>query len=168
MVDQHAAHERILYETLRRAYQSTPAAQQAFLIPLRLEVSVKDGRMIRDRLDRLNQMGLEMEHFGGSTFLLRSVPAILVDADWEAFLGDLIPILEEEKDLISEAAVDRVLNTMACHGALRSGKKMSEQEMEKLLKQLDEMDIPTHCPHGRPVFKKFSTYEIEKMFKRVV
>ena len=77
-------------------------------------------------------------------------------------------MLEEEDDLSSEKAMDKLLTVMACHGAIRAGKRMSHEEMTLLLSQLDEMDLPTNCPHGRPILKKFSYYEIEKMFKRVV
>jgi len=110
----------------------------------------------------------ELEHFGGSTFLLRSVPSILVNAEWENFLFDLIPVLEKEDDLSSDKAMDKLMTIMACHGAIKAGKRMSQEEMTLLLNQLEDMDLPTNCPHGRPIFKRFSYYEIEKMFKRVV
>ena len=168
MVDQHAAHERVVYETLKRAYESMRIERQAFLIPHKLEVSVDEGRIIQQRLDQLVRLGLELEHFGGRTFLLRSVPSSLIHAQWENFLYDLIPVLEEEDNLSSEKAMDKLLTVMACHGAIRAGKRMSHEEMNLLLNQLEEMDLPTNCPHGRPILKKFSYYEIEKMFKRVV
>jgi DNA mismatch repair protein MutL len=168
LVDQHAAHERIIYESLKKSYQTMKIESQAFLMPHRLEFSLKEGRIIEEKLGQLTQLGLELEHFGGNTFLLRSVPSILVNAQWEGFLFDLIPVLEEERDLQKDKAMDRLLTVMACHGAIRAGKKLSQQEMTALINQLQEMDLPTNCPHGRPVFKRFSLYEIEKMFKRVV
>ena len=116
----------------------------------------------------MNILGLELEHFGGSTFLLRSIPSILTDVQWERFLSDLIPVMEEESDLTNDKAFDRLLTIMACHGAIRAGHRMSQREMSLLVEQLEEMDLPTNCPHGRPIFRKFSYYEIEKMFKRVV
>ncbi len=168
LVDQHAAHERIVYERLKKAYQSMKIEGQAFLIPHRLEFSLKEGRIIEEKTQQLSQLGVELEHFGGSTFLLRSVPSVLVDAEWEGFLLDLLPVLEEEEDLSQDKAMDKWLTVMACHGAIRAGKRLSQQEMISLLNQLQEMDLPTNCPHGRPVFRRFSYYEIEKMFKRVV
>ena len=168
MVDQHAAHERIVYETLKGAYQIMRIERQSFLIPHKLEVSVNEGRIIQQKLDQLVKLGLELEHFGGSTFLLRSVPSSLIHAQWENFLYDLLPVLEEEDDLSSNKAMEKILTVMACHGAIRAGKRMSLEEMTLLLNQLQEMDLPTNCPHGRPILKKFSYYEIEKMFKRVV
>lgn len=168
LVDQHAAHERILYESLKRDYQSSRMECQPFLIPHTLELSLKEGRIVEEKLDQLAGLGFELEFFGGSTFLLRSVPSALVHMDWESFLLDLIPVLEEESDLTSEKALDRMLTVMSCHGAIRAGKRMSREEMALLLKQLEKTDLPTNCPHGRPVLKKFTYYEIEKMFKRIV
>ena len=168
IVDQHAAHERVVYENLKRAYGGRQIERQTFLIPHKLEVSLNEGRIIQQRLDQLVKLGLELEHFGGSTFLLRSVPSSLIQAQWENFIFDLIPVLEEEDDLSTEKAMDKLLTVMACHGAIRAGKRMSREEMNMLLNQLQEMDLPTNCPHGRPILKKFSYYEVEKMFKRVV
>ena len=168
IIDQHAAHERIVYETLKKSPLSSPTERQVFLIPYELELSLKDGRILQNNLEKLVQMGLEFEHFGGSTFLLRSVPPILLDVKWEEFLFDLVPALEDERGLDNEKAIDRLLTIMACHGAIRAGQRMSQEEMVNLVTRLKEMDLPTHCPHGRPVFKKFTFYEMEKMFKRVV
>ena len=167
IVDQHAAHERILYETLKRAYQDAEIERQAFLIPPTLELSFKEARIVEEKRGQLTGLGFELESFGGNTFLLRSVPSILIHVDWKNFLFDLIPVLEEEGDLTSEKALDRLLTVMSCHGAIRAGKRMSRDEIILLLKQLEKMDLPTNCPHGRPIFRKFSYHELEKMFKRV-
>ena len=168
LVDQHAAHERILYETLKKNYLASKVERQTFLIPIRLELSLKEGGILLEKIEQMAALGFELEHFGGSTFLLRSVPSILVNVEWQAFLMDLIPILGEEELFVNERAMDRLLTVMACHGAIKAGQKMSHREINMLIEQLDEMDLPTNCPHGRPVFRKFSYYEIEKMFKRVV
>ena len=168
LVDQHAAHERILYEKLKKDYLTSRVESQRFLIPIRLELSLKEGRVLLEKIDQMAALGFELEHFGGNTFLIRSVPAILVNVEWQAFLLDLIPILEEEKLLVNDKVMDRLLTVMACHGAIKAGQKMSHREMNMLMEQLDEMALPTNCPHGRPVFRMFSYYEIEKMFKRVV
>jgi len=168
LVDQHAAHERILYERLKKNYFSSGIESQAFLIPMSLELSLKEGRILIEKIDQMSALGFELEHFGGNTFLVRSVPSVLANVELESFLLDLIPVLEEEEHLTSEKAMDRLITVMACHGAIRAGQRMSHREMELLLEQLEEMDLPTNCPHGRPIFRKFSYYEIEKMFKRVV
>ena len=168
LIDQHAAHERIVYERLKKSYEAAAIESQSFLIPPRLEFSVKEGRLIQKKLDGLAALGLEMEPFGGNTFLLRSVPSVLVDVKWDAFLSELLPVLEEEGGLSRDQWLDRIWTLMACHGAIRAGHRLSQAEMESLLEQLEEADLPTNCPHGRPVSHKFTYYELEKMFKRAL
>jgi DNA mismatch repair protein MutL len=168
IVDQHAAHERIVYETLKKSFRDLKTERQTFLIPPKLELSIREARIIGKSRHELFTLGLEIEPFGGETFILRSVPSILVKANWESFFHDMIPLLEEETDFTRERAMDRLLTVMACHGAIRAGQVLSHKESVLLLRQLEEVDLPTNCPHGRPVFRKFSFYEIEKMFKRVL
>ena len=88
--------------------------------------------------------------------------------EWENFLRDLLSVLGEGGSLQGGDVFDRVLNTMACHGAIKAGKPMTIEEMDALLEQIKPLKLPSHCPHGRPVFKKLSFYEIERMFKRVI
>jgi DNA mismatch repair protein MutL len=168
LIDQHAAHERIVYERLKKSYAAAEIQGQSFLIPARMELSVKEGRLIQKKLDRLAALGLEIEPFGGATFLLRSYPSVLVDVRWEAFLSELLPVLEEESGLSTEQWLDRMWTLMACHGAIRAGQRLSQSEMESLLDQLEKTDLPTNCPHGRPVSHKFTFYELEKLFKRTL
>jgi DNA mismatch repair protein MutL len=99
--------------------------------------------------------------------LLRSFPAILGDLQWDSLIPELLSEMEKgasSGDLVFEEA----MKVMACHSALRAGHKMSHAEMTRLVTRLAEMDLPTNCPHGRPVFKRITYYEIEKMFKRIV
>lgn len=169
MIDQHAAHERILYENLKKNYEDLKIDIQPFLIPVKIETSQKDGRVLLENIEKLKVLGFEIEHFGGNTFLLRSVPAALVNVDWEVFISDLIPVLEKDNGpLTIDKTMDDLLTTMACHGAIKANQKLSQREMINLLEGLDKLNLPTNCPHGRPVFKKLSYYDIEKMFKRVV
>jgi DNA mismatch repair protein MutL len=133
-----------------------------------VELAPGEGRILEHGIEALRELGLEIEHFGGNTFLLQSVPAILLDARWEELIGDLVTMLDEEKDIGNEKALDRFLTISACHGAIRAGQRLSLSEMTLLIDQLEDTHLPTNCPHGRPVAKKISFYEIEKMFKRVV
>ena len=168
MIDQHAAHERLVYERLRKSYKSARVESQPFLIPPRLEFSFKDAQILLRAIDQLGRLGLEIEHFGGSTFLLRSVPSVLTKARWETFFADLIPLIEEGGEVGSEEVFDKYAIVMACHGAIRAGQTLSMEEMGFLLKELENADLPTNCPHGRPVSRKFSYDEIERMFRRAV
>jgi DNA mismatch repair protein MutL len=167
MVDQHAAHERIVYETLKKGMSASRIEAQTLLLPARMELSFKEERIVREKGKQLSRVGIELDHFGGTTYLLRSVPAILSSANWDSFLFELIAQLEEG-ELEQDTVLDKVLTLMACHGALRAGHPMTKEEMTHLMGQLEETQLPTHCPHGRPIFKHFTYYEIEKMFKRIV
>ena len=166
MIDQHAAHERIIYEKLGKSFREKRVESQSFLIPYQLELSVREGRKIKEKLEPLAKLGLVVEHFGGKTFLLRSVPSLLIDAKWDEFMKELIALLEQENDIFHERVIDKLLTVMACHGAIRAGMEMTWQEMTRLVEQLHAMALPTHCPHGRPIFKTFTYQELARMFRR--
>jgi len=168
LVDQHAAHERRVFEKLKKSYDSATLECQPFLIPPTVEFSPSESRTILKKMGELSQLGITLEHFGGGTFVVRSVPNILVDVQWESFLREVLPLLEEQGTVKGDQMVERLLALMACHGAIRAGQRLSKEEMISLVEQLDEVEVPTNCPHGRPVFKRVSFYEIEKMFRRVV
>ncbi len=167
IADQHAAHERIVYENLKKGLQDSKIEAQTLLVPHRLDLTMKEKSIVFEKGDQFIRFGIELDHFGGNTFLLRSVPVLLKNVQWDSFLSELITELEKG-DLGDDAVLDRVLTVMACHGAIRAGHRMSHEEMIHLLSQLEEMDLPTNCPHGRPIFRNFTYYEIEKLFKRVI
>jgi DNA mismatch repair protein MutL len=167
IVDQHAAHERVMYENLKRQFQASQIEAQALVFPFSVELNVKEKRIALEKMDRLSRFGIELDHFGGNTFLLRSVPALLSNAEWDTFISELIAELGEGET--DEAGfLDKTLKIMACHGALRAGHSLTRDEMTHLVRQLEEMDLPTNCPHGRPIFKHLTFREIEKMFRRIV
>jgi len=167
MVDQHAAHERVVYEELKKSETKGRAEIQPFLIPPRVEFPPREARVVSRHCEELGKLGIEIEPFGGSTFLIRAVPAVMARADWMETLRELGPVLDRNQDLSREDVQDGMWIVMACHGAIRAGERLSFDEMRHLVAQLNAAKLPTHCPHGRPVFKRFSFYEIEKMFKRV-
>ena len=167
MVDQHAAHERIVYENLKKGVNKSRIEAQTLLIPFRLELSTREQRIVQKKRDQLNRFGIELDPFGGNTFLLRSVPVILRNVQWDAFFSELLAELDDDT-LDEDVVLDKALTVMACHGAIRAGHSMTQEEISHLLSELEDVEIPTNCPHGRPVFKRFTYYEIEKMFKRVV
>ena len=167
IVDQHAAHERIVYESLKKNLPSSQIEAQRLLIPFELELTVKEKGIVMEKGERLSDLGIELSHFGGNTFLLSSVPAILTNVVWDSFISELIAKLDEG-ELQDHVVLDKVLTVIACHGAIRAGYIMSHEEMTNLMSQLNRTDLPTNCPHGRPIFKKFSYSEIEKIFKRTL
>lgn len=167
IVDQHAAHERIVYEHLKKSLAAGKIEMQTLLIPHELELSTKETRILLERGEGLRRFGLELGHFGGNTFLLTSVPALLKNVNWQTFVSELVFQLAEnipDQDTLFEACTA----LMACHGAIRAGQRLTRDEMDRLLSQLAEMDLPTNCPHGRPIFRQLTFPEMERMFKRVV
>ena len=168
VVDQHAAHERVVYENLKKALQSSGIEVQILLIPHEVELSLKEKRIALREGDQLSRFGMELDYFGGNTFLLRSVPALLKNVDWDSLVSEFLIALEEYNPDDGVMPVDRAITVMACHGAIRAGQRMVHEEMSRLLSQLREMDLPANCPHGRPTFRHFTYREIDKMFKRVV
>jgi DNA mismatch repair protein MutL len=169
LVDQHAAHERVVFESLKKAYARARMATQGLLIPEKLDMSHREAGIVEELTPTLRAVGVEIEPFGGTTFVVRSVPEILAGKPIAPLIMELIDKAAEigvSKGL--DHAVEACLAVMACHGAVRAHQKMSEQEMAALLKQLDTLEDPNHCPHGRPTIIRYRTEEIEKAFKRVV
>jgi len=169
LIDQHAAHERVVFEALRAAHGRSGMARQGMLIPEKLELSHREADILDGLLKDLGQMGVEIEPFGGRTYLIRSVPEILAGKPVTPLVMEII----EKVDQIGLAsglheAVDETLMVMACHGAIRANERLSEKEMKTLLGQLDSLDNATHCPHGRPTLLRQSLRQIEKDFRRIV
>jgi DNA mismatch repair protein MutL len=165
LVDQHAAHERVLYETLKGRFEASGIESQGLLVPYRLEVPQRDTKRMLDHQEALARLGIEIEPFGGNTFLLRTVPAFLEKAEWGRFLQDLLPELEKGEK-VGQPVSEGALSVMACHGAVRAGQRLTREEMERLLEQLGDAVLPGHCPHGRPVVVRLRYHDLEKMFKR--
>ena len=168
IVDQHAAHERIVYETLKKSLLSTKIEIQNLLIPNEMEFSLKEKGILLENVDVLADFGIELDHFGGNTFLLRAVPALLKNVNWQTLISEFISKLEEGGPPDGAHIMDEAVKIMACHGAIRAGQHLTLTEMSNLMRQLSNMDLPTNCPHGRPIFKDFTYFEMNKMFKRIV
>jgi len=169
LIDQHAAHERVVFEALKAAYGGSDMARQGMLIPERLELSHREADILDGLLKELGQMGVEIEPFGGRTYLIRSVPEILAGKPVTPLVMEVIEKVEEI-GLASglHGAVDESLIIMACHGAIRANERLSKEEMKTLLGQLDSLENATHCPHGRPTLLRQSLRQIEKDFRRIV
>lgn len=170
LIDQHAAHERILYERFRRTRQSgTAPSVQKLLIPETIELGYREVAVLERMLPELNNLGMEIEHFGGNTFVVKSVPDALADRQ----LSPLITEMAEAAGAtgytpgLSEA-IDRCIMLMACHGAIRAHQNLSAAEMKALVTQLDDCENPWNCPHGRPTVIRWPVKLLEKHFKRIV
>lgn len=169
LVDQHAAHERILYEALKKRRQSVPSASQNLLVPETVDLTHRSAAAIEPLLDDFAGIGLEIEAFGPNAFVIKAVPAVLSNVD-------VAPMIQEIAEKLADTGfapdtdtlTDEVLHVMACHGAIRAHQRLSEAEMKELLVRLDGCDNPRHCPHGRPTAIFWPLGEIEKAFKRIV
>jgi DNA mismatch repair protein MutL len=170
VVDQHAAHERIAYERLKAAAKANvhPPTQK-LMLPETFDLGYREAAVIEQMIDDLNALGLEIEHFGGNTFVVKSVPVLIADRE----IKPLIVEIAETMDAYGYSpgladALDQCIILMACHSAIRARQALSVTEMRELLKQLDRCDNPFHCPHGRPTFIQWPVKSLEKSFKRVL
>jgi DNA mismatch repair protein MutL len=167
LIDQHAAHERINYERIKNAYMRDGIEIEELLFPLAVELSPYEAGLVSRHRKDIESLGIRLEEFGRDSFLIRSVPSILKNADIERVLKDMIgeiATLGEEKSLGSQ--LDRVISTMACHSSIRANEELNGEKMRSLLEELDRAEFPHSCPHGRPVATEITFEEIEKMFKR--
>jgi len=167
IVDQHAAHERLVYEKLKRQMAENGVASQALLIPEIVELSEGDAGLLLEHLPALASFGLIIEPFGPGAVAVRETPAILGVINAEKMLRD---ILDEIADLgDSQTLADRieaVLSRVACHGSIRSGRIMRGDEMNALLREMEATPMSGQCNHGRPTYVELKLSDIERLFGR--
>jgi DNA mismatch repair protein MutL len=169
MIDQHAAHERIVYEKLKNRYQSLTVQSQQLLVPQTLEFNYREFDLVKSLLPELESFGFTMEPFGGTTVVIKAVPAIIESKDIQSVLLDMIEAMLEKKDGLSkEKWLDDCLMLMACHTAIRARQTLHLTEIQTLLEELDLCENSRHCPHGRPIMISWDKEKIEKLFKRIV
>ncbi len=167
IIDQHAAHERIMFEDLKKRYDTGKGPIQRLLIPETIELNFTEADNLERIRPDLARMGLEIEPFGQNTFVVKAMPALLGG-------GEAAPLIREILEKISETghtpkfdkALDESLILMACHGALRANQRLDVTEQQALLDQLMACDNPAHCPHGRPIWIEWSVEMLEKSFGR--
>ncbi|MGL4280525.1 MAG: DNA mismatch repair endonuclease MutL [Albidovulum sp.] len=167
IVDQHAAHERLVYERLKRQRDENGIAAQALLIPEIVELSPGDAALLLEHAAALSALGLTVEPFGGGAIAVRETPALLGEVNAAALIRD---ILDELHDLGSsqrlQSRIDAVLSRMACHGSVRSGRQMRPEEMNALLREMEATPLSGQCNHGRPTFVELKLADIERLFGR--
>ena len=167
IVDQHAAHERLVLERMRRAAQGGTVARQALLMPEVVELDEPDCDRLEGAIGELAGLGLEVERFGPSTMLVRATPAPLGKTDARALLADLAAELAELGTALSlRDRLDHVAATIACHGSVRAGRVLSVAEMNALLREMEVTPHSGQCNHGRPTWVKLAHADIEKLFGR--
>jgi len=167
IVDQHAAHERLVYEKLKKQMAANGVPSQALLIPEIIQLSASDRAALLSVADQLAQFGLGIEPFGGDAVAVRETPAILGEVNAEAMIRDILDEIEGEgESLLVQARIEAILSRVACHGSIRSGRWMRAEEMNALLREMEATPHSGQCNHGRPTYVELKLTDIERLFGR--
>ncbi|MFZ1108150.1 MAG: DNA mismatch repair endonuclease MutL [Rhodomicrobium sp.] len=166
LVDQHAAHERIVYEKLKAALSGGRIARQLLLIPEIVEMPEEDAALVVEHRDSIAESGLVLESFGPGAVIVRETPAILGQADLQGLVRDLAQELEDSAKGGVEAKIHAICATMACHGSVRAGRSLRLDEMNALLREMEATPNTGQCNHGRPTFVELSRTDLERLFER--
>lgn len=167
VIDQHTAHERVLFERLWRAWQARGVQSQPLLIPEPVDLPPHGATLLQQHLADLAGLGLELEVFGSNSFVIRAVPALLGQFDYSALVQDLVEDLAQWSAASSlEARVRPVLASLACHGAVRAGRALEPSESKRLIEDWVEERLPMTCPHGRRVALRLPAEELARIFGR--
>lgn len=167
VIDQHAAHERIQYEKVKASHGSLGPGTQGLLVPERLDLTAKEAALMDAVMPELAAIGIEVEHFGGTSFLIRSKPLFLDKVDIkEVVLGIISDLDVSDAKAGVEELREKVYQLMACKSAVKAGQRLHPEAMNRLVKQLFECEMPFTCAHGRPTAVKFGLTDLEKLFKR--
>ncbi|GBD27369.1 DNA mismatch repair protein MutL [bacterium HR30] len=168
LVDQHAAHERVVFERLRSSYARGPLPRQQLLMGAVVPLDARAAARLVEYGEEAERLGFEVEAFGMDAVIVRAVPALLAHLDPAQLVRDLAEeLVEVERPEGLARAAERVFARMACHTAVRVGQSLGVDEIRALLRAMDEIDFAAHCPHGRPAFLVWPRTEIERMFRRI-
>ncbi len=168
LIDQHAGHERLNYDKLKKEYETKSIAVQPMLIPFVLSLNAEDDQIIQANLDAIRSVGFEIDEFGDRSYKISAVPVIVGDIDFNKFFSMfLAEKLNKSKITEAELVKDKLMQ-MACKSAVKGGDDLSEKEINLLLSNMESNGVVLFCPHGRPVVVRITKKEIEKWFKRIV
>ena len=167
LIDQHALHERIMYEDLCERVRSSKLQSQRLLMPESFEVTEAQIEMLENNSELIEKLGIELVPFAPRTMAIQAFPTLLAKAEPLDFIQDLIEILENKRaDIDTDRLLEEVLDMAACKAAIKAGQKLTDSEIEQLLADRENVDCSSRCPHGRPTTIEFSISELEKQFKR--
>lgn len=166
IIDQHAAHERILYEKYKKAYEDGGIQSQQLIIPFVMELTPGEIAVIKDNCDTISKLGFDFEYFGNNSIILRSVPVIFGEPQLKKLFLEMLDIMETGESR-NKNIIDNMIYTMACKSAVKANDKLNTSEMEEIIHKLRVITNPYTCPHGRPTIIKLSSIELEKKFKRI-
>jgi DNA mismatch repair protein MutL len=167
IVDQHAAHERLVYERLKRERASAGIARQLLLIPEVVDLDPLDADRVLAAAETLESLGLVVEGFGPGAVLVREMPAALAGGSIKGLVGDIADALAEWNTASPlEERLDAVLSRMSCHGSVRAGRRLKPEEMNALLREMEATPLSGQCNHGRPTYVELKLADIERLFGR--
>ena len=164
LIDQHAAHERVMFERIKADAANSAGMSQALMEPALVELDERRREILRARVDTLAELGMVVEPFGGDAHLIRAVPVILTDADPARALVEALDDMAQSAG--GESWFDRAAHSLACHAAIRAGKTLAPEEIAALTRQLERCEQPHTCPHGRPTLIHLSGSRLEREFGR--
>ena len=168
IIDQHAAHEKILYERTMASLQKREYTSQMIDPPIILSLNSSEQLKLEQYMEHFTSIGFEIEPFGGKEYCINAVPANLYGLTEEELFLEMLDNLASEKDKDPLGIFASRLATMACKAAVKGNHRMSDREANALIDELLTLENPYHCPHGRPTIISMSKYELEKKFKRIV
>lgn len=168
LIDQHAAMERCMYEKIRKSFEKESNQSYELLVPIKLEFSVSEIPLINEKETDLNKLGIKFEPFGGTTIIVREIPLWIPKNLEIEFINDIINHLINNQNISKSIMYESLAKKLSCKKSIKANTFILESEVKELINNLKQCEMPYTCPHGRPTLVKISTYEIEKMFKRVI
>ena len=168
VIDQHAAHERVAFEKLRRQLDAGKVESQSLLLPQTIELSAGEMMLVEQNLLVMERFGFTLEPFGPAGYAITAVPGLLPEGDYSQVLRQMVAELAEiDVSAKLRQHLEERLATLACHSVIRANRVLAVDEIQALLRELDQVEFATQCPHGRPVLIEWSRAELERLFKRV-
>ena len=165
LIDQHAAHERILYDRILAQWAQKEVEVQGLLQPITIELSPREEETLRTSKEFLAEFGFTIEPFGNRSYVIRAIPALMARANIIEIISALLDNLASKES--PNPWEEKIAQSLACHGAIRAGQQLSNEEMRELIKQLEQTKQPRACPHGRPTMIHLSSHQLEKEFGRI-
>ena len=168
IIDQHAAHEKVMFESLMNKLKNKEISSQMINPPIILSLSMSESQLLEKYLENFKNIGFQIEPFGGQDYAVRAVPSDLYTLDSEDVLMGIVDNLSNETGKMVPDIINEKIASMSCKAAVKGNSKLSYEEADKLIEQLLQLDNPYNCPHGRPTIISMSKYELEKKFKRII
>jgi DNA mismatch repair protein MutL len=164
LIDQHAAHERVIFDKVMAQRSQQQIEVQGLLEPVTIELSPAQEQVFKSRAELLSQFGFSLEHFGDRSYLLRAVPAVMAGANLIEAVQSLLDALSANEEAAKREQT--IAQSLACHGAVKAGQQLNFEEMRGLIRQMEETASPRTCPHGRPTMIYLSSKQLAKEFGR--